>query len=79
MTNQLEAELRAIQQTINETKKQRNQATDPHYTRYLNKKLDQLYYEEKTILHKIGIHGELLWNNSPGNTTHKNATYAKNA
>lgn len=60
MTNQLEEELRAIETTITQLKKQRLQATDPHYTHYLNKKLDKLQYEKQLLLKKLGITGDLL-------------------
>ena len=60
MTNQLEMELQAITTTITEVKKQRLQATDPHYFNYLNKKLDKLQYEKQLLLKKLGITGDLL-------------------
>ena len=59
MTNQLEEELRAIRNTITETEKQKKTA-DTYYYNYLNRKLDKLRYEEKRILHEIGIKGDLL-------------------
>ena len=61
MTNQIETELRAIQNTITETKKLKNQRNiSPEYHKYLSKKIEQLHYEEKRILKEIGIKGDLL-------------------
>ena len=60
MTNQLEEELRAITATITQIKKQRKEATDPHYISYLNRKLDKLQYEKQVLLKKLGITGDLL-------------------
>ena len=59
MTNQLEEELRAIRNTIEETEKLKKTA-DSYYYNYLNKKLDKLRYEEKAVLKKLGITGDLL-------------------
>ena len=59
MTNQLEEELRAIRNTIIETEKQKKTA-DEYYYNYLNRKLDKLRYEEKRILHEMGITGSII-------------------
>ena len=60
MTNQLEAELHSITNTIEQLYNQRKQATDPHYIRYLNKKIDKLQYEKKAVLKQLGVTGDLL-------------------
>ena len=59
MTNQLEEELRAIQNTITETEKLKETA-DEYYYNYLNRKLDKLRYEEKKVLKELGLTGEIL-------------------
>ena len=60
MTNQLEEELRAIRNTIDQIYNQRKQATDTHYYNYLNHKLDQLRYEEQKILRELGLTGSII-------------------
>ena len=61
MTNQLEEELRAIQNTITKTREKRD---NPHlsdeYYNYLTHQLAELRAEEHTILKKLGVTGDLL-------------------
>ena len=59
MVNQLEEELRAIRNTIEETEKLKRTA-DEYYYNYLNRKLDKLRYKEKQILREIGITGSII-------------------